>query len=637
MLRKGLLLIIVLGSTCLSYAQVYVSPSSYVFVNNELLFVKQDVVLASTAGNEGNIFLRRNGQLLQGVAGSTVNSGGGRISVFQEGTSDNYDYNYWCSPVGSIASGQESFLGNVNGNVNNLFYRAVDITNSTAATILPWGSYDGQANPLSISSRWLWKFINGTTYSQWVHVGNGQPIAPGEGFTMKGTAGTDANNVDGIVANNPGSQQRIDFRGRPNDGNIIIPCLVGQQTLTGNPYPSAIDLSYFLLDNTACSGTAQFWEQDKTVNSHTLANYKGGYGTFSPAATLSQVIAGTAGMGIYTPAIFYSYDSGGNQGPIASTPGNQYKRRFSPIGQGFLITGASVGVVTMRNQYRVFVKKGAANNSEFERNVTPETLANVNATTTSYNPDVAELAFPVILSVSGIDYTTESIRPQPQVRINTLIDNQGVRQSVIGFHPEATDGIDRGMDAISSDDGLPSDMFFVIDDKEYIINMVAFDENKRLPLGFKNTAPANYKITVQEIINADEVENVYLHDKVNNLYYDIKNGVHELNLPAGINKTGYEITFKRDSNLGLGENIKNSFQVYQNNSEHALQVSNPMALDLSAIVLYDVVGKVIFEKTKLGNNTSYSFPTANLSDGIYIVKMVTTDNQEISKKIIIKN
>ena len=133
------------------------------------------------------------------------------------------------------------------------------------------------------------------------------------------------------------------------------------------------------------------------------------------------------------------------------------------------------------------------------------------------------------------------------------------------------------------------------------------------------------------------MENVYLHDKVNNLYYDIKNGVHELNLPAGINKTGYEITFKRDSNLGLGENIKNSFQVYQNNSEHALQVSNPMALDLSAIVLYDVVGKVIFEKTKLGNNTSYSFPTANLSDGIYIVKMVTTDNQEISKKIIIKN
>ncbi|MEO4004488.1 T9SS type A sorting domain-containing protein [Flavobacterium sp. CAU 1735] len=631
MARKKILFIVLLGGIFFSHAQVYVSPSTHVFVNNEVLFVKQDVA------NNGVMFLRRDGQLLQGVAGVTANKGAGTVSVYQEGTCGNYDYNYWCSPVGTIVTGQEGIAGNFNADATKIFYRPNTIINSDLATILPWGSYDGQSNPLSISSRWLWKFVNATAYSQWVHVGNGQPIAPGEGFTMKGTAGTDNTNVDGII-NNPGNHQRIDFRGRPNDGDIVIPCMVGQQTLTGNPYPSAIDLSYFLLDNPACDGTAQFWEQDKTVNSHTLANYRGGYGTFSPAATLAQVTAGTAGTGIYTPAIFYSYDAGGNQGTVTSSPGNSYKRRFSPVAQGFLITGANAGVVTMRNQYRVFVREGATNNSQFERNASSAALASVNADNApSYNPVVEDLAFPTVLSVSGIDYTNESVRPQPQVRINTLIDNQGVRQSVIGFHPEATDGVDRGMDAISSDDGLPSDMFFVIDDKEYVINMVAFDENKRLPLGFKNGAPANYRITVQEIINADTVQNVYLHDKVNNQYYDIKNGVHELNLPAGTNKTDYEITFKRDSNLGLGETIKNSLLVYQDNSGHALQISNPMALDLKTVVLYDVVGKVIFEKTKLGNNTTYSFPTANLSDGIYIVRMLTSDNQEISRKIIIKN
>ncbi len=630
MARKKILFIVLLGGIFFSHAQIFVSPSTHLFVNNELLYVKQDVV------NNGYMFLRRDGQLLQGVAGSTANNGGGELSVFQEGTSDNYDYNYWCSPVGTIASGQGNVVGNFNADATKLFYKPTTIINSTLATILPWGSHDGQADPLSIASRWLWKFVNSTAYSQWSHVGNGQPIAPGEGFTMKGTAGTDNTNVDGIV-NNPGGYQRIDFRGRPNDGDIVIPCMVGQQTLTGNPYPSAIDLSYFLLDNPACDGTAQFWEQDKTVNSHTLANYRGGYGTFSPAATLAQVTGGTAGMGIYTPAIFHSYDSGGNQGGVVSTPGNQYKRRFSPVAQGFLITGANAGTVTMRNRYRVFVKKGSANNSQFERNAVSATLANENPNTPSYNPDVVDIAFPVVISVSGIDYTNESIRPQPQIRINTLIDNQGVRQGVIGFHPEATDGIDRGMDAIASDDGLPSDMFFVIEDKEYIIDMIAYDENKRVQLGFKNAAPANYKITVQEIINADNVENVFLHDKVNNLYYDIKNGVHELNLPAGTNKTDYEITFKQDSNLALGENIKNSFKVYQNNSEQALKISNPMALELNTIVLYDVIGKVIFTKAKLGNKTSYSFPTANLGDGVYIVKMITMDNQEISKKIIIKN
>lgn len=636
MFRKSLLVIAFLSATCLSHAQIYVSPSSYVFVNNEMLFVKQEVILSYAAGNEGNLYLRRGGQLLQGGTSTTTNRGAGKISVFQEGTADNYDYNYWCSPVGSVVATQENITGNVGSNINNMFFRPTGIIASTAATILPYGNYDGLANPLSISARWLWKFVNGTAYSQWVYIGGGQTLWAGEGFTMKGTAGTDATNVDGVVANNPGGQQRIDFRGRPNDGEIAIVLSPGQQTLTGNPYPSAIDLSYFLLDNSACDGTAQFWEQDKTVNSHTLANYKGGYGTFSPAATLSQVLAGTAGSGIYTPAVFYSYDSGGNQGPIAATPGNYYQRRFSPIGQGFIITGSGPGIVNMQNKYRVFVREGAVNNSQFEKNQVSNTLANV-ANTTSYDPNLTDEAFPPVLAVSGIDYTNESKRPHPQIRLNTLIDNQGVRQGVIAFHPEATDGVDRGMDAISSDDGLPSDMFFVIEDKDYIINMVAFDEDKKIPVGFRNTAPANYRITVKDIINADQVTNVYLHDKVNNLYYDIKNGVHELNLPAGTNKTGYEITFKQESNLGLGENIKNSLVVYQDNSGHALNVSNPMLLDLNSLGLYDVVGKTIFEKAKLGSKTTYTFPTSGLSDGIYIVKMITSDNQEISKKIIIKN
>ncbi|MBN9283272.1 MULTISPECIES: T9SS type A sorting domain-containing protein [unclassified Flavobacterium] len=629
MMKKSLLVIFLFGAAFLSQAQMYVSPNSYVFVNNELLFVKQDVVLASLTGNDGYVYLRRGGQLMQGVAGNTQNSGGGKMTVYQEGTSDNYDYNYWCSPVGTVASGQEGVLGNLNGNVNSLFYRPVSITSSTAATILPWGSWDGQASPLSISSRWLWKFISSTAYTGWAHIGNGQPLAAGEGFTMKGTAGTDSNNVDGTVANNPGAKQRIDFRGRPNDGDIVIPTLAGQQTLTGNPYPSAIDLSYFLLDNPACDGTAQFWEQDKTVNSHYLANYQGGYGTFTPAATLAQVLAGTAGPGVYTPAIFYSYDGSGNQGPVVSIPGQHFERRFSPVGQGFMVMGVGAGTVTMKNKYRVFVKEGTVTNSDFEKSANSTAFVN--------NSDSTDENFPPIQAVSGIDYTNGSKLPMPQIRINTLIDNQGVRQGVIVFHPEATDSYDRGMDALSSDDALPSDSFFVIDNKECIISAIAFDEDKRIPVGFKNDLPANYKITVKEIINFEDVSNVYLHDKVNNVYHDIKNGVYELNLPAGTNKTDYEITFKDDNILGVGEDIKNSLVVYQNNASHNLTINNPMLLDINTLVLYDVVGKTIFTKSKLGSSASYEFPTSNLSDGIYIVKMATADNLEISKKIIIKN
>ena len=109
--------------------------------------------------------------------------------------------------------------------------------------------------------------------------------------------------MDAGVTNNPGNKQRYDFRGRPNDGDVTINVGAGKRTLTGNPYPSAIDLKAFLGTATNTDGIAYFWEHDKTVNSHALAAYRGGYGTYSAAGP----------MGTYVPAVFYAYDAAGTQ------------------------------------------------------------------------------------------------------------------------------------------------------------------------------------------------------------------------------------------------------------------------------------------------------------------------------------
>ena len=46
--------------------------------------------------------------------------------------------------------------------------------------------------------------------------------------------------------------------------------------------------------------------------------------------------------------------------------------------------------------------------------------------------------------------------------------------------------------------------------------------------------------------------------------------------------------------------------------------------------------KLIFNKKDLGANSSYTFSTSGLSDGIYIVKIATTDKIEVGQKIIIR-
>ena len=586
-------------------AQMYVSPNSYVFASNEVVFVKQQLELNAASSN---FYLRKDAQLLQGATTASTNSGVGSLSVFQEGSTNNFQYNYWCSPVG----GNVATPGNSPFGITQL-KDIVDLTTSNNPTILAMNNYNGTASPFAIAPFWINKLMISSGYTNWAQVGSSSTINAGEGFTMKGTSGVNTTTVN-LVQNNSGSKQRYDFRGKPNDGNISINVLNLQFTLTGNPYPSAIDLSAFLIEQTNCTGIAYFWEQDKTVNSHFIADYKGGYGTFSPGTINSS--------GIYVPATFYSYDGSGNEGSMTGT-GNPYERRFSPVGQGFIIDGLVNGTVQMKNSYRVFVKEGPANNSQFEK------------TSSSSKPKASEAYLSDIKSVSGFDYKTVSTAPTPQIRFNTLLNNQGVRQMVLAFIPGATDGVDRAMDALSSSDESPADVYFVINNDEYLINAVNFDIEKKIPIGFKNTDTANFKITVKGIVNFSGTNAVYLHDKTTDLYHDIKNSFYDLTLPGGVNNTRFEITFKNNVTLGVDETTRESFVVYQDNKAKNLMISNPLLTELAACNLYDVAGKLIFSKKDLGANTTYSFPTSGLSPGIYIVKIATKDKIEVGQKIII--
>jgi hypothetical protein len=606
---KKLFVLTVVVLSCIiesSFAQLYVS-NNYVYVADKYLYVQQDVNIQNT----GNLYLRNESQLLQSKTGSSANAGAGKLSVFQEGTVNNFGYNYWCSPVGNsvTAAGNEPFG-------ITMLNRPTSATASTPAIILPISSNNGIANPLSISQGWIFKFLSSSLYSQWFGVYSASTLNPGEGFTMKGTSGIDAAFTDAGVTNNPGSKQRYDFRGRPNDGDIIINVLQDNYTLTGNPYPSAIDLKAFLLGATNSTGIAYFWEQKKDITSHLMADLVGGYGTY--AANIEP-------MGVYAPAVFSAYDANGipQLGPFGV--GGNYARRFCPIGQGFMVEGAVTGTVTMKNSYRVYQKE-AANLSQFERN------GNVTNKLTSDE----DTFLPEIPSVSGFDYTTVSTKPAPQIRINTLMNNIAIRQSVLVFQNGATDGVDFGADAKSSDKTAEMDAYFVIDNSEYVIDVVEFNINKRIPIGFKNAVPSTFKLTVSEILNFNESEHVYLHDKIADVYYEITNDGHEILLPAGVNNTQYELTFV-DGLLSNSSFTTENLQVLQNNDLKVFTVLNPGLQSIKSIQLYDIAGKLILNSTSVGAIDKYEYPTSSYSDAIYIVKLTTSDNRVYNKKITVYN
>ena len=589
------LLIVSLIAFQLSNAQLTVRNNAYVFATDVVVYVEDDVNLTES---NSTFYLRDEAQLLQGP-GNTGNSGLGRLSVYQEGNVDNFAYNYWCSPVGNVNAntvGNRTFIPNTN------FYDVVDLTNSNLAGYTT-SNYNGTSVPLNIEQYWLWKYNPGTAYSEWDYVGQSGFVDAGYGFTMKGT---DAVN------------QRYDFRGKPNEGEISTAVGLGQETLIGNPYPSALDALAFIHDPNNVplldSATLYYWDHDPTANSHVLVEYRGGYGTYT--------IDPTGTTETYTPPTYDTYNADGTLNTVggASTSG-KIARRYIPIGQGFMVRGLIAGNLLTSDSHRVFYRESAAE-SEFFRSASQNTNVNLNQDN------------------SGIQYNDQGLSIVPsdfkRFRLNIDFNDTYTRQLVQNFHYTATPNEDYGLES-KIYQVLDSDIYWPQNGDEYVAQANAYDLNLAIPLELKLQQQQLIRFRIFDVQNFETNQPIYVHDIENDTYVNLQNQNFEINLPAGDYSNRFEITFVEAATLSTDEFTDNSFNVLQNNNTSELIVLNPKKLDIESIKLYDVSGKLIFDKIVKANNDRLSYSTKNLSDGVYLVQTTLSNSNITTKKVIVSN
>ncbi|WJJ95828.1 T9SS type A sorting domain-containing protein [Algibacter luteus] len=582
---RHILVIFVMMICNLSFSQLSVRNTSYVFINDEIVFVEDDINLNEAAST---IYLRSEAQVIQG-SGTTGNSGVGELSVYQEANAGEHEYNYWCSPIGSKTS----------NNINNPFGISFlnDVTGlitSTPATYNSTNSYNGTSSPLNIEPHWVWKFIASDNYGEWIHVKGNTTINPGEGYTMKGTIGS-------------ANAQRYDFRGKPNTGTIGVSVATNQFTLVGNPYPSALDALAYIHDvenASVINGTLYYWEQDQTVNSHYINAYNGGYATYT--------IDATGLVETFIPAVFNTYDGNGSVNVANTGIGTKTARRYIPIGQGFMVEGTANGVVKAKNSHRSYVKESAANSEFFKSSGDKK---------------------------SKVNQSVFSIMPEAYKRFRLNIDFNDLytRQLVQTFHPTATDGFDYGLESkINAADVLSSDAYWTIDNDSYLAEASTFNEELKIPLVIKVAEESPIRIRIADIQNFTNSQSIYVHDIENETYVDLKEQDFEVYLERGEYNDRFEITFTEQV-LSNTESSFENFRILHNNNTAILKIIKKNNIELTKFQLYDILGKLILNDKLQSSNRKQTYSTSSLSNGVYIAKVTTAGNQIISKKIIVAN
>jgi hypothetical protein len=443
---------------------------------------------------------------------------------------------------------------------------------------------------------------------------------------MKGMS--DPLDIDGVTP----IDQTYDFRGKPNNGTITNPIADGQFTLIGNPYPSALDAADFLWDpqnvglneqdSPSVSGTTgaiHYWEQSPISDSHFLADYVGGYATY----TCTEPDGFDNIMESYVPAAFIFYL--GNGSPASTPPagtGSRIARRYIPIGQGFMVEGASGitsgSLVYVKNSHRAYVKESSPNSLFFR------------STGTSQN---------ISKTINQYDENGNFIVPYDYKRFRVIVSFNELysRELLANFHNSATEDFDYGLEAKRPSE-LASDAYWTQNDEAFVIQAHNFDVDLKIPLVVDIEGQQPLSFGIYDIQNFSNEQGIFIHDLETDTYVNLKNQNYHINIQPGHYTDRFEIVFATNSALSTSDLEAQTLSINQFNNTNQLVVLNPKNLEVNTIEVYDVSGKLLLQNSYTEVSHRYELSTSNLSDGVYIVNVLSKSNNAIkSQKIIVKN
>jgi hypothetical protein len=410
----------------------------------------------------------------------------------------------------------------------------------------------------------------------WVGINRTEVMVPGKGYIVRAP--------NGFPMQSPGVQPQIDnisFKGIPNNGVTTAPVTAGQWNLIGNPYPSAVNMDTFYsnLQNQAnLEGTIYLWTHNTDIAlSGTSYNYSpNDYATYNLSGGTSTRV-----------------EAGGN----SSTPSG-----YLAAGQAFFVKGNATGTATFNNAMRV--KQGGLNNQFFK-------------------PTPSE---PVK------DWQTTG---KHRVWLNLTSAQNDFNQILVGYIENATNQKDWGYDGEVFGGGAVS-LYSILDTDKLTVQgrALPFADTDEVPLGYKTTLTGTLKISIDHLDGLLAGKNIYIKDNLLNIVHNLKDSDYSFTTEPGTFNERFVLRYLPEATLGtdIPTINANSMVVFNNNNQISIKSTENT---ISKIEIYDLQGRVIFIKN---NIDAQAFATQSLSasNQMVIVKVTTTDNAELVKKVMLK-
>ncbi|WP_432672667.1 T9SS sorting signal type C domain-containing protein [Flavobacterium sp. SM2513] len=376
------------------------------------------------------------------------------------------------------------------------------------------------------------------------------------------------------------------FSGVPNNGTINVGVsgsdTVEKYNLIGNPYPSAISASDFVTANASgtndiLEGTLYFWTHNSPfLDSPTYTYSTGDYASWNGSGSTAT-------------------NTGGNN---TEPDGN------IAAGQGFFVQGTVSGSAKFTNDMRIKAK-----NMTFFKTNPAETAAGVHASAT----------------VAPIE--------RSRVWLNLKGGVNGFSQVLVGYIENATNGYDKLYDGKSF--GGNSVTFYSINSAKNLViqgRALPFVDTDEVPMGYKTTLTGNLTIGIDHVDGLFDNQSVYLKDNVLDVVHNLTNSDYVFAAVPGTFNERFVLRYLPAVDLANPTFDEQISHVTIRKNDATLRIHSPYET-IAEVLVYDIMGRLVFEKKDLNSNTFEASQIVN-SDQTLIVKVKLSNGGVVSKKVL---
>lgn len=251
-------------------------------------------------------------------------------------------------------------------------------------------------------------------------------------------------------------------------------------------------------------------------------------------------------------------------------------------------------------------------------------------------PGNSEIVFSNELRVAD-EFDNQFFRPavmteRHRVWLN-LTNDQGVfSQMMLGYNANATNGFDKGYDAKPIQDSnvyittLLNEMPLTIQSKG-----LPFDVEDVVEIKYSVEIAGEYFISLAQFDGIFETEQpVYLYDKNNNIFHNLKQSSYQFLTDSGENTNRFEIRFQNEILSINNPEFSNDLVLFQDKNQLNFRSSN---LEIVNITIYDITGRTIKEFQDI-HQYYYSIDRFANSKQPYVIKLKMSNNTVLTRKTI---